>query len=592
MSTQPIVILKLGSSVLRDAAHCAGAVHEIYRHVRAGERVVAVVSALEGETQRLLGAAAAVDAEPDPHLYAELLGLGEQASTLLLAMALDRAGVPAARLGPAELTLRASGDPRNADPASIDAAALRHALQEHAVAIVPGFVALDAGGRPVLLGRGGSDLTALFIAAALGNARCRLLKDVDGIYETDPARSEAPPRRYATLPWAEAQRVAGKLVQPKAIEYAAAQRLDFEVAALAAGQGTRVGACPVRFAAAAAPSRRLRVALFGAGTVGYGVYQLLARQPERFEVVGVAVHDLAKARPGDLPRALLCDDPFELLQRPSDVVVELIGGESPALELMAHALESGRDVVTANKPVVAEHGDLLEELATRNGRRLAFSASVGGSLPCVELVRLAATRGPLRRVEGVLNGTCNFILDQVAAGAPFANALGEAQRRGFAEADPSQDVSGQDAASKLRILARLAFGKDPGRHGIRCTGIEDLPPHAAAGSKDDARAPGRVTRLVASCRRDGEGLLAEVAPLQLAPSHPLAGVRGEWNHLRLELADGSTLEASGKGAGRWPTAEAVVADLVDLWRAAAAAGDRVVEQGAEKTQSRRLAAAG
>jgi homoserine dehydrogenase len=556
-----IVVLKLGSSVLPDATHFPAVVHEIYRQVRVGRRVVAVVSAVGGATDRMLADSRAVSESPDPHELAELLGFGERESALLLGLALERAGIPATRLGPEDFGLVARGAPLDAEPQSLDAGLLRAALDAHAVVVVPGFIACDSQGRSVLLGRGGSDLSALFIADALG-ADCRLVKDVDGIYERDPASAGALPRRFESIGWRDALAVAGRLVQPKAIAFAEARGLAFEVAAIGAPHATRVGPGPSRLLPPGPPPQRLRVALFGAGTVGYGVYQLLAAQPERFEVVGVAVRDLGKLRPADLPRALLTDDPWALLARPADLVVELLGGEEPAAALMARALEAGRDVVTANKPVVAEHGALLEEHAARHGRRFAYSASVGGSLPAVELARAAGAGGRVRALEGVLNGTCNYILDRVAAGAPFAEALAEAQRLGYAEADPAQDLSGTDAASKLRILARAAFGAELGQDAVRTSGIDGLD---ATAIKDDA-ARGHATRLVAGCRIAGNRLDCEVAPRRLPASATLSQVRGEWNLLRIELENGEPIVARGKGAGRWPTAEAVFADIMDAWR--------------------------
>lgn len=574
MSQSSIVVLKLGSSVLPDATHFPAVVHEIYRHVRRGQRVVAVVSAVGGATNRMLADSRTVNDAPEPHALAELLGLGERESALLLALALDRAGIPAIRLGPEACGLVAAGDPLDSDPCAIDADALHAALADHAVAVVPGFIALDAQGRSVLLGRGGSDLSALFIADALG-ADCRLIKDVDGIYERDPAAATVRPRRFTAISWQDALGVAGRLVQPKAIGFAAERRLAFDVAALGAAHATRVGPGPSTLHASQPPGRRLRVALFGAGTVGYGVYRLLAAHPEHFEVVGVAVRGLDTPRPADLPRALLTDDPWALLERPADLVVELLGGEEPATALIARALEAGRDVVTANKPVVAEHGALLEDLAERHGRRLAYSASVGGSLPALELARAAAAQGQPRALEGVLNGTCNYILDRVAAGATFAEALAEAQKLGYAEADPAQDLSGDDAAAKLRILARAAFGAELGREAVRVAGIVGLD---AAGVCDDA-AGGRATRLVAGCRLGGTVLASEVGPRSVPASGALAQVRGEWNLLRIELEDGTERVARGKGAGRWPTAEAVFADIMDAWRAAAtAAAERDVAE--------------
>jgi len=289
------------------------------------------------------------------------------------------------------------------------------------------------------------------------------------------------------------------------------------------------------------PTRTLRVALLGHGTVGGGVYQRMVELPGHFCVTGVAVRDPGK-------HEIAADDRcWRVLRRPGDVVVELIGGTSLAAKVIAASLKLGRHVVTANKAVMALHGPRLEALARANGVRLLDSASVGGAMPALETVRRLA--GSVRSLSGVLNGTCNFILDELERGVPFAQALEAAQRAGYAEADPRLDLDGTDAAQKLVVLARAAFGRAPAV--ARKTGIEGLSPQVVRA----ARARGNAIRLVASCTADR----AEVAPRELPLSHPLAGCAGEENRL---LVDGHLIQ--GAGAGRWPTAEAVLADLLDL----------------------------
>ena len=195
-----LIVLKLGGSVLESEASLPRAVHEIYRWRRDGFAVVAVVSAFAGETDRLLERARSLGAAAASSAAAA--ATGELTSAALLGAALDRAGVPACVLTPAALALRADGDPLEADPVALESARLEAVLEREGVAVVPGFAGIDARGRTVLLGRGGSDLSALFLAHALG-ARCRLLKDVDGLYEWDPARPGPRPRRYATAKWDE-----------------------------------------------------------------------------------------------------------------------------------------------------------------------------------------------------------------------------------------------------------------------------------------------------------------------------------------------------------------------------------------------------
>ena len=305
----------------------------------------------------------------------------------------------------------------------------------------------------------------------------------------------------------------------------------------------------------------LRVALLGCGTVGGGVLAHLLARPGQFAVTGVAVRDVDRVRVPAVPRHLLTRDPAELVEREADVVVELLGGQEPAWSLITRALALGRHVVTANKALLADDVELLTELARRRGVSLRYSASVGGTLPALETVRRLAGSGRVRRISGVLNGTCNFVLDRCAAGASFDQAVAEACAAGYAEAEPGLDLDGTDTAQKLSLLARVAFEQPLHWKNIARRGIDRLDPSAVA----EAARRGRVTRLVATCERSGErGLRANVQPLDLPPDHPFATTTGAGNALGVELEGGDLITLAAQGAGRWPTAESVLADLCDL----------------------------
>lgn len=560
MNNSPIVVMKFGSSILADVDSVPRAVHAIYRHIQKGERVIAVVSALEGETDQLLGMIDKLDAKADPYRVASFVGTGETKSALLLSIALDRVGLTTKLLNPEGIGLIAKGSPLDSDPCKINVDALQQCMHGHQVAVLPGFIACDQQGRTVLLGRGGSDDTALFVAQQL-NARCRLVKDMDGIFERDPSEPGPTPRRFDTITWSDALRVAGKLVQPKAIKFAERHQMNFEVASIDTTGGTLVGAGPTSLAEIAHPDRSsLKVALYGAGTVGYGVYRILAAHPERFEIVGIAVNDLNKAREF-LPQALLTNDVTALAKQQVDIAIELMGGCEPARSVITHALSNGQDVVTANKELMANESENLEDLAHRNGLLLKCSASVGGGLPAIESIKRISESAPVKSAEGVLNGTCNFVLDHLSAGWDFDRAVKAAQDKGFAEADPSYDLSGQDAVSKIRILARTAFGINVPASDVNCEGIENI----STASAQNARESGRELRLVARCWKDKGEVFAEVVPRELPAEHPLARAQGESNMLLLELESGEELLISGKGAGRWPTSESVFADLMEVY---------------------------
>lgn len=293
--------------------------------------------------------------------------------------------------------------------------------------------------------------------------------------------------------------------------------------------------------------RPLRVALLGHGTVGTGLYRRLAELPEHFSVTGIAVRDVGKAERAGAPARLLADDCWRVVEKPCEVVVELIGGTHPAAEMIESSLREGRHVVTANKAVIAARGPYLETLAKEAGVQLLYSASVGGAMPALETLRRLA--GSVTSFSGVLNATSNFVLDQMSRGLMLHDAVRQAQRAGYAEADPKLDLDGTDAAQKLLILARAAFGRPP-QHLFQ-SGIEELQPAQLKS--------GRV-RLVASC----DGHRADVRAVDLPAGHPLADCAGAENRLLVHRRDAAPLLLSATGAGRWPTAEAVLADLLDL----------------------------
>jgi homoserine dehydrogenase len=246
-------------------------------------------------------------------------------------------------------------------------------------------------------------------------------------------------------------------------------------------------------------------------------------------------------------------DARDILASGCDVLLELIGGTDEAGGVVEAALRSGIDVITANKALLAARGAELTELADRSGARLHGSAAVGGGMPAIECVRAAVRRGPVRRMSGVLNGTCNYVLDRMAGGATLETAVRDAQEAGFAEADPSLDLDGIDAASKLALLVREAWRVHA---DIRTTGIR------ATGDRPAESQTEGVRRLVARATSHDDGSFeATVRTEHLEPADFLAGARGVGNRLEVELESGQVLRATGAGAGRWPTALAVLSDL-------------------------------
>lgn len=249
-ASPPLAVLKFGSSVLGSEDDLRRACVELKEWIDDGHKVVSVVSAFHGVTNALVRQADRYGSGRSPEARALLAGTGELSSASLFALALDHAGIRAAVATPWQIDLRASGDPEDAVLNGLDRVAVAKLLRANDAIVVPGFIALDQGSRVVLLGRGGSDLSAIFLAHALGAEVCRLLKDVDGLYESDPNRAPSgvdAPRRYVSLPWHEAEKLDGGIVQPKAIRAAAEWRRSFEVGAMLRDDPTRVGELAIQF---------------------------------------------------------------------------------------------------------------------------------------------------------------------------------------------------------------------------------------------------------------------------------------------------------------------------------------------------------
>jgi len=316
----------------------------------------------------------------------------------------------------------------------------------------------------------------------------------------------------------------------------------------------------------------LRVALAGLGTVGGGVIRLLdangdliARRAGRpIEIVAVSARDRAKDRGTDISRFAWIDDTTRLAEAETDVVVELVGGaDGPALALARATLGAGKSLVTANKAMIAHHGLELARAAESAGVALKFEAAVAGGVPVIKGLREGAAANAIERVYGILNGTCNFILSTMEAeGRDFAEVLAEAQARGFAEADPSFDIDGIDAAHKLSILASLAFGTAPAFASVETAGIRSI----LAADIAEAAALGYRVRLLGLAEAGPHGLFQRVHPHLVPVSHPLAHVSGATNAVVAEGNFVGRLLFQGAGAGDGPTASAVVADLIDIAR--------------------------
>ena len=312
-----------------------------------------------------------------------------------------------------------------------------------------------------------------------------------------------------------------------------------------------------------------RVGIAGLGTVGAGLLTFLHERPQfapaggEAVVTGVSARSRSRPRPFDIANLPWFDDPVALAKSPdNDIFVELIGGsDGPAKAAVEAALSAGKPVVTANKALIAEHGAELAALAEAKGAPLLFEAAVMGGVPAVKIIREALVGDDIKSVAGILNGTCNFILTEMeATGRAFADVLAEAQRLGFAEADPTMDVGGFDAAHKITILAALAFGCAPNFAAAEIEGIDQI----ALLDIRLARDLGYRVKLVASADRSADGVLVRVHPSLAPMNHPLAQAGGTLNALFIEGERTGRIYIQGPGAGAGPTAAAVAADIADV----------------------------
>ncbi|MDE8669043.1 homoserine dehydrogenase [Pseudarthrobacter sp. H3Y2-7] len=337
--------------------------------------------------------------------------------------------------------------------------------------------------------------------------------------------------------------------------------------------------------------RTLKVALLGCGNVGAQVARILiedadtlaARTGARLQLSGIAVRNVNAPRDVELPPELFTTD-AETLVKDADLVIELMGGIEPARTLILSALQNGACVVTGNKALLAQDGPTLYEEADKAGVQLSYEAAVAGAIPILRPIRDSLSGDRITKVMGIVNGTTNFILDQMdSTGAQFADALAEAQRLGYAEADPTADIEGHDAAAKAAILATLSFHTRFALENVHCEGITSVTAADIAAAKD----AGFVIKLLAIAEKlpaagtetgGGEGVSVRVHPTLLPREHPLAAVRGAFNAVFIEAENAGELMFYGQGAGGTPTASAVLGDLVSAAR-------RLVLGGPQRTET-------
>lgn len=329
-------------------------------------------------------------------------------------------------------------------------------------------------------------------------------------------------------------------------------------------------------------AEKIKVALLGAGNVGSQAARILVednavlekRIGAPVELIGIAVRDTNASRHWNADPSLYTTDAESLIDA-ADVVIELTGGIEPARTRILRALKAGKSVVSGNKALLAKHGVELQAAADESGAQLSYEAAVAGAIPILRPLRDSLAGDRVTRVLGIMNGTTNYILDQMdTTGASFSDALAEAQKLGYAEADPTADVEGHDAASKAAIVASLAFHSDFTIDDVHTEGITSITADDVAAADAD----GYVIKLLAICEREGEnGANIRVNPTLIPRQHPLAGVHGAFNAVFVEAENAGELMFYGPGAGGAPTASAVLGDFVSLARRLVLGGPGVPE---------------
>jgi homoserine dehydrogenase len=311
---------------------------------------------------------------------------------------------------------------------------------------------------------------------------------------------------------------------------------------------------PDAIAEEAAGSDIVRIGLLGAGTVGGALRELIAQRAEAIEAATGRRPEVS----GVLRRS---QGTFEEILERSDIVVELMGGTDPARDYVRRALAAGRHVVTANKQLIAQYGDELFDAARDAGVQIRFEAAVAGAVPVIRVIQESLAATEIEKVFGIVNGTTNFILTEMArSGAAFADVLARAQELGYAEADPTEDVNGADAAAKMAILARLAFGSPVRLDDVAYEGIESVQPDDLA----YARELGLSLKLLGVAERRDGGISVRVFPCFLYGGHPLAPIEGPFNAVMVEAPAITEITMSGPGAGGSETASAVLGDIVSI----------------------------
>ncbi len=558
-----IAVVKFGGSFLTKTNDIPEAVHEVYRYLRKGYRVLAVVSAMDNtKNQSHFFTMDGVDKDhvvPPTSEFAELVSTGEIAAACLFSIGLDNAGIKAKRLH--HQCLLTKNSLLNGEPESLTTDLIFTLFERYSVLVLPGAIGYDKTKSTALLGMRGADYTAIYAAWCLQADDCVIYKDTDGIYGKEVNGAETSPQRYESIHYVDLLKLPSSIIHHKALKFAEANQVSFHVTSLKSIYKTDVGPLPSIYASTPPATKKLKIMLLGLGTVGMGVYNHLLANQHLFEVVGILVHDLNKHRCKQLPKNILANDWATILARQCDVVIELTGGIELPETIIRQAISQKCHVITANRALMAEKGKELCQLAIENKVHLLYSAAVGGAIPILEnlqQIREAGEKNPIQSITGVLNSACNFILDKIKEGSALNNTFSLAKMIGLTQGDATIDLYGFDATQKATLISRAAFGRDPDT--IDRVGIQSVDEMTIRNATD----AGKNIRLVINCALKDDKVHVKIEPIALDINHPLGQVTDVHNAILIHTHLNDVIELHGKGAGRGPGAESVFADLLAL----------------------------
>ena len=551
LSEWKLVVLKFGSSVLTDSDRYQDVALEIYRWYRAGYRTIAVVSAMGTTTDALLAETRLHHRWADDGITAHLLASGECISAARLGLALDRFGIPARVLEPVGLGLKTAGPILDARCVQLESGRILDALDACPVVVVPGFVGQDELGNVTLLGRGGTDLSALFIAEALAAESCHLVKDVDGLYDLDPALHPEAASKFELANYNDVLALDEGIVQHKAVQFAMVNERPFLVRSLNHNEGTKVCSQPSLLATAGKASVPLRLAVFGEGDLLGCLKDMANRFGDFFEVVFAAN-----------PESIDLADGQSIATRWNrpQMLVDLGHGKSASQTIAALALEQGMGLLSTNSEFLAESGPSLKSLFEAQNLPFLVDAAVGGVLPVAETIARLSGTGQVRVVEALLSWPAQFVLNRILAGESLESASEEAKALGISSQALARELAGQSSLHQFLVCLNLGLALDLAPSQIGVHSLKSL----AGQFKTLGNDPSWHWRYLARLDLDPNAIEVKIDVRRLNASHPLVSLPPDGIGICIYLRNGKQIVLHGRDSHPRSRILAVLGSLLSV----------------------------